>query len=194
MKLHDEEVKDIIIAAAALTFIFSYPEFFANPSVLLVSAVAIATGFVLHELAHRFVANKFGAAARFRIWSEGLVMALILAMATNGGFVFAAPGAVVINNVRFSLRRGIVALGRREYGIISAAGPLTNMVLAALFILFYYATSSTALLYAASINVSLALFNMVPIPPLDGSKVFAWNLVGWAAIIALIILFRIFLL
>ncbi len=193
MKLHGEEIKDIIVAAAALTFIFSYPEFFANPSILLVSAVAIATGFVLHELAHRFVANKFGVAARFRLWSEGLVMALILAIATNGGFVFAAPGAVVINNVRFSLRHGIVALGRREYGIISAAGPLTNMVIAALFLFLYHAALGAAFLYASSINVSLALFNMIPIPPLDGSKVFAWNAITWAAIITVIIAFKIFL-
>ncbi len=191
MKLQNEEIKDLVTAAAALTFIFSYPEFLSDPSIILISAAAIATGFILHELAHRFVANKFGVAARFRIWKEGLLMALVLAIATSGGFVFAAPGAVVINNVRFSLRRGIIALGKREHGIISAAGPVTNMMLAALFVLAYYATADRALAYAASINVSLALFNMIPVSPLDGSKVFAWNLTVWAAIIALIILFRV---
>lgn len=192
MKLHAEEMKDIAIASVALVFIFSYPEFLSNPSLLAVSAMAIASGFVLHELAHRFIANKFGAAARFRVWKEGLLMALVLAIATNGGFVFAAPGAVVISGVRFSLR-GITALGRREYGIISAAGPLTNVILAVFFAVLYNFTFNVALLYAASVNVSLALFNMIPIPPLDGSKVFAWDAKAWAAMIALIMAFRLFL-
>ena len=97
----NEELKDIIIASVALIFVFSYPEFLSDVSILAVSAIAIATGFVLHELEHRFVANKFGAAARFRLWKEGLMMALVFAVATNGSFVFAAPGAVVINNFRF---------------------------------------------------------------------------------------------
>ncbi|MBI4177536.1 MAG: site-2 protease family protein [Candidatus Aenigmarchaeota archaeon] len=191
MRLHAEEIKDIAIAAASLVFIFSYPEFLSDASLLGVSAVAIASGFVLHELAHRFVANNFGAAARFRIWKEGLVMALVLAIATNGSFVFAAPGAVVISGLRFSLR-GISSLGKREFGIISAAGPLTNIALAVFFSVLYNATFNTALLYAASINVSLALFNMIPIPPLDGSKVFAWSAKAWAAIIALIMALRLF--
>ncbi len=189
----NEELKDIITASVALIFIFSYPEFLSDASILAVSAVAIATGFVLHELAHRFAANKFGVEARFRLWKEGLVMALLFAVATNGSFVFAAPGAVVINNIRFSLRHGILSLGKREYGIISAAGPVTNLVLALIFVIIHSFVNSNALVYAASINVSLALFNMIPVPPLDGSKVMTWNLGAWASIIVIIMFFRTFL-
>lgn len=193
MKLHDDEVKDLVVASAALVFIFSYPGFLSRPSLLFVSAMAIVSGFALHELAHRFVANRFGAAARFRMWSEGLVVALILTIATNGNFVFAAPGAVMINSVRFSLR-GLVAIGKREFGVISAAGPVTNLILASVFVALHFATANGAFLYAAHVNVSLALFNMIPVPPLDGSKVFAWSLTAWTATIAAIILFKVFLL
>ncbi|MBI3413176.1 MAG: site-2 protease family protein [Candidatus Aenigmarchaeota archaeon] len=192
MRLHKDEIKDMLLASAALIFIFSYPEFLSQPSLLFASAMAIASGFVLHELAHRFVANKFGVTARFAMWKEGLAIALILAIATNGSFVFAAPGAVMINSVRFSLR-GLVALGKKEYGIISAAGPVTNLFLAAAFALLHSSTADNLFLYAAHVNVSLALFNMIPIPPLDGSKVISWSLAVWAVIIAAIALFRIFL-
>ncbi|MBI1972372.1 MAG: site-2 protease family protein [Candidatus Aenigmarchaeota archaeon] len=193
MRLHNEELKDLATASAALVFIFSYPQFLSTPSILLVSAIAIVSGFAFHELAHRLVANSFGAAARFRMWKEGLIMALALAIATNGGFVFAAPGAVMVSGVKFTVRHGLVALGRREYGLISAAGPATNLIAASIFLLLHSLIQNNALLYAASINVTLALFNMLPIPPLDGSKVFAWNPAVWAAIIAAVIAFRIFL-
>ncbi len=191
--MQSDEIKDVITASIALIFIFSYPEFLSDASILAVAAIAISTGFVLHELSHRFIANKFGVEARFRIWRDGLIMALLLAVVTNGSFVFAAPGAVVINNFRFSFHHGIRPLGKREYGIISAAGPATNLVLALIFLAIHSIVPSNAFVYAASINVSLALFNMIPIPPLDGSKVISWNLGAWATIIGLIIFFRSFL-
>ncbi|MBI2085504.1 MAG: site-2 protease family protein [Candidatus Aenigmarchaeota archaeon] len=193
MKMQVDEIKDIITASIALIFIFSYPEFLSDASILVVSAMAIATGFVLHELSHRLIANKFGVEARFRIWRNGLIMALLLAVVTNGSFVFAAPGAVVINNFRFSFRQGMRPLGKREYGIISAAGPVTNLVLALIFLAIHSIVPLNAFVYATSINVSLALFNMIPIPPLDGSKVISWDPAAWAVIVGSIIFFRTFL-
>ncbi|MFH0889954.1 MAG: site-2 protease family protein [Candidatus Aenigmatarchaeota archaeon] len=191
MKLKTEEIKDIAISSAALTFIFSYPYFLQDPLVLAVYAVAIVTGFVFHELAHRAAANKFGAYAAFRLWPQGLYLAIILAVITNGNFIFAAPGAVVISNLRFG-RFGVSPLGRREMGIISAAGPVTNVLLAAIFAALHAFSGFDLFLYAASVNITLALFNMIPIPPLDGSKILNWDLKVWSATAAIILMFRVF--
>ena len=142
-------------------------------SAFVLSAFAVGTGFVLHELAHRFVAKKFGLHAEYRMWVFGLVFAIALALFTP--FIFAAPGAVYIFGKDVS---------RKKNGLISLAGPATNIGLGIIFLVFgtlvLGAAISGALFFAASVNFFLALFNLIPFGPLDGSKVFEWNPLVWA--------------
>ncbi len=152
------------------------PIFYALPTALL----AVGTGFVFHELAHRYVARKFGIHAEFRAWNFGLVLALAsaaLVFVTGFGIIFAAPGAVYIFG----------NLSRRENGLVSVAGPLTNLFVGLAFLtvsLFMPALNpvSLTIYYAAVINFFLAFFNMLPIYPLDGAKVFAWNPAIWSVL------------
>jgi Zn-dependent protease len=74
---------------------------------------------VLHELAHKFTAMRFGYWAEFRKDNQMLLIAVVLA--ALAGVVFAAPGATVVYGDR---------IGRRENGLISAAGPATSLALA----------------------------------------------------------------
>jgi Zn-dependent protease len=140
---------------------------------LPLTGIAVGAGFIFHELAHRTVAKHFHAHAFYKAWPFGLVFVLITALI---GFIFAAPGAVYIfgNNI-----------DRKKNGLISLAGPATNVLLAGIFaVLFWY--SDVGSFYqklgalGAAINVWLAAFNLIPIPPLDGSKVFQWNPLIWA--------------
>lgn len=152
-----------------------------------VSIIAVGTGFIFHEMAHRFVANRYGAYARFSLWPLGLVIALV---SSFFGFIFAAPGAVYIY---------ARSLTREQNGIISLAGPAMNIILGLLFfgfaVMFVQPAENGAepvpgdLLWplAISINFFLAFFNLIPIFPLDGSKVLAWNKFVWlgAAVLSL---------
>ena len=61
-------------------------------SFLLISVVAVGTGFFLHELGHKLVAQKYGCFAEFRAFYFMLLFAFALSFF---GFVFAAPGAVM---------------------------------------------------------------------------------------------------
>src|SRR3989344_673417 len=144
--------------------IFRFGEFFRLLPVVLVGT---ATGFIFHELAHKYVAIHFGAHAEYRMWQYGLGLAV--AMAALFGIVFAAPGAVYIFSDNLS---------RKQNCFISLAGPLTNIMLGLLFTLAYLFFRPPEMLglitaYGASINFGLATFNLIPIFPLDGSKVFA---------------------
>ncbi len=144
----------------------------------LVVSIAVGTGFVLHELAHKYVAIHFGAHAEFRAWKDGLILAVVLALISNGEFVFAAPGAVYVLGNRISVRQN---------GIISLAGPVTNLLIVLFFGLLLSALRPpqgfllTTILTVMHINFFLAAFNMLPIFPLDGSKVFAWSKGAWLA-------------
>ena len=171
-------MKNILIAVSALTLAFTIL-MSLNPivgghatswSILYavgVSLAAVLTGFMLHEFAHKVVAQRNGAWAEFRAYPLGLVMAILFSLM---GFIFAAPGAVYIQGM----------ISRKQNGLISIAGPLTNLALGLAFIipalLLQTGLLANALFWIGWINLLLAAFNLLPIPPLDGYKVFKWNL------------------
>lgn len=133
------------------------------------SLLTVGMGFVLHELAHKYIAIRYGAHAEFRSWNLGLFLALFLSVMV--GVVFAAPGAVYIFGPH---------LNRRQNGWISLAGPLTNMALAIFFFAISFIHGFAELgTWGAAINIWLGLFNMIPIFPLDGSKVVDWDWRAW---------------
>lgn len=147
--------------------------------IFMISLLTIGVGFIGHELTHKFVAQRYGCLAEFRMWPLGLMLALFFALFL--GVVFAAPGAVYIMPISFGLGSVIT---NRENGIISLSGPLANVLLA---IIFFTLTFYEGLLYEIGfmgffINLFLAAFNMIPFPPMDGYKVFVWNKVIWAIV------------
>jgi Zn-dependent protease len=131
----------------------------------MISAFTAGAGFVVHELAHKIVAIYHGCSAEFRANNTMLKTAIIISLFS---FIFAAPGAVIVQGSRSS----------RESGRISAAGPASNLVLAIIFMLlipFTQGIISLAVVTGALINGWLALFNMIPIMPFDGRKIWVWN-------------------
>lgn len=173
-----QEALDLFLSwltiSLAFSWVFSNFEMSAVVANLPVVGIAVGFGFIFHELAHRTVAKHFHAHAFYKAWPFGLVFVLITALV---GFIFAAPGAVYIfgNNI-----------DRKKNGLISLAGPATNILLAVIFALFFITSSTGSFFWnvgriGVMINLWLAAFNLIPIPPLDGSKVFQWNPLIWAA-------------
>jgi len=175
------ELCDLLAAWIALSVAFTL---FLNPSLLrgatlaplrevlaafarhlLVSLGTVGVAFVLHELAHKVVAVRFGQLAAFRADYGMLFLAVVSALA---GFIFAAPGAVV--------HRGRIT--PRESGLIALAGPVTNLGLAAVFLpvaLLSPPQVAGIAAFGVTINLLLAGFNMLPVGPLDGRTVLSWN-------------------
>lgn len=145
-----------------------------------IALLTVGIGFILHEMAHKFTAIKFGYWAEFRKDNIMLLFAVLLAALV--GFVFAAPGATVI----YSNSATGQGLTKRENGIISASGPIVNLLLCvpfgALILISASFTGFSSILLAQigifgiQINAMIAAFNMIPISILDGRKVMAWNI------------------
>jgi len=145
-----------------------------------IALLTVGIGFILHEMAHKFTAIKFGYWAEFRKDNTMLLFAVLLAALV--GFVFAAPGATVI----YSNSGSGQGLTRKENGIISASGPVVNLLLcipfAALVLIGapLMGASGTLLtqigIFGIQINAMIAAFNLLPISILDGRKVMAWNI------------------
>ncbi len=177
------EIVHITIAALVLTFDFVllygglalYP-LSAELTIIATCAVATLTGFVAHEMAHKISAERRGYWAEFRLSPIGLVISVITAAL---GFLFAAPGATMIGGMARP----------EDWGRTSLAGPATNFVFGILFLGAAFVTAlspsggllSFLLLFVGFINAWYATFNMIPIGPLDGAKVWRWSKSAWAA-------------
>lgn len=172
--------------ALAFAILFSGPDR-TNPQyytsgdfvlILLMAALTAGLGVVLHELMHRVVARAFGATAHFIANNGMLVVSIVLAFT---GFLIAAPGAVWHTG----------RLTPRQVGLIAAAGPITNMVLALLAVLLLIVGGSVAspivlfgLHMAFYVNAILGIFNMLPFGLFDGAKVVAWSGAAFGVLIA----------
>lgn len=148
--------------------------FFAILVSFVLSGATVGFGFIFHELSHKLVAQHFGCFAEFRANRNMLLLALLTSFL---GFVYAAPGAVIIQG----------QVSKKERGLISLAGPAANIVIALLFFMLRLfvpiALLRIAFNYGLYINSFLALFNLIPFGNLDGAKVFQWNKLVYFAIL-----------
>ena len=173
-------VGTLLVTAAGVSFFYGNT---FSVSALIVATVLFAMGFILHELAHKYVAQNYGLWAEFRVNSLGVILTAISIVSP---FKFIAPGAVVISGYADRERMGVTAI----------AGPIVNLAItiALLTILpiLTYTPIYVGVLYGAAINAFLALFNIIPFSIFDGRKVYAWNKRYWAIIFVVALLLTIY--
>jgi Zn-dependent protease len=142
-RISSVELRDLFLSLAALVIAFSVMERgrLLGLETILITTVGVGTGFLLHEMAHKFVALRYGYLAEYRANMGALVLAVVMSFA---GFIFAAPGAVMITKPNPSAafymqepfgQEDLQAREKREMLRISLAGPMTNIVLAMAFFL-----------------------------------------------------------
>ncbi|HJH28933.1 MAG TPA: site-2 protease family protein [Methanosarcinaceae archaeon] len=196
MKIDLKETTHLVASLVVLTVAFAYPS--TEPTMLAVIAISVGSGFIFHELGHKFTAQHFGYTAVYEASPMGLLLAIFLKITT--GVVFAAPGAVMIQK-----RQSYYSNDDKYYDVltqsqetwkIALAGPLINVALAVVFMGIMFLSDSALMqtmgLYGAYVNVFLAGFNMIPFGPLDGAKVFKHNPAMWGFVgLPLVLMFLI---
>ena len=156
-----------------------------DPVAAAISFGVLLLSLTIHEAAHAWTADRLGdptARALGRVslnplvhidWI-GTVLLPLIAMFSHLPLIgWAKPVPVVTRNLRHP---------RRDFMLVAAAGPVSNLlqavVAAGLLRLFWNGTSESApgivvtlLFFAVEINLLLAFFNLIPVPPLDGGNV-----------------------
>ena len=155
---------------------------------LIFSLVVLILSVILHEVAHGYMANWLGdPTARLQgrltlnplshIDPVGSILLPALLVFTKSSFLIGYAKPVPYNPHNLS--------GKYDEALVAGAGPATNLLLALVFALCirFGAVAMTVPMLSAFgtivyINLMLALFNLIPIPPLDGSKILSGILPG----------------
>jgi Zn-dependent protease len=193
------ELIDLLLSLGMLIIAFSIVGERRVPGVevVLISVVGVGTGFLLHELAHKFVAQRYGYWAEYRASWSGLFIMIVMSFM---GFIFAVPGAVMISEDLHAASRVThvddIAYGEelekkktKEQLRIALAGPMTNIILMVFFLVLALASRKMINLFllevayfAFYINLILAAFNLIPVDPFDGGKIFRGSRLVWAIV------------
>ena len=154
---------------------------------LLLTIPGVLIALTFHEFAHAYAADKLGDETPRR---QGRLNLNPLSHIDPFGFVFLIVAGfgwgkpVQIDSRNFNGKHSI----SKAEAIVSAAGPIMNFILAFVFLIIYYVLFHTTnviqglstqwqliiyqiVLYTISINIGLGVFNLIPLPPLDGSKI-----------------------
>ena len=186
-RFSSEEIRDIFVAIVVLSIAFLI--LYRNQTIMAcleyhlgetgrwaglfaICFFLVVFSFLLHEFGHKFTAQKYGMWSEFRLYPVGLILTLVTSM-----------------------------MGIEKNGKISMAGPIVNIILAAIGIAAVMTMNNSpywlddpaflailVFMMLASLNSFLAVFNLIPLGPLDGGKILTWNKVVWIGMFAIAVI------
>ena len=180
-KFSPSELKGLIISILIIAFIISFSEWGTGSEVSIGTGLLnffnaillVALTFIVRESAHRIGALQAGFRAEYKMWTWGLLVGLIFAFVSNGKLWFLLPGGIIIHHIA-GHRIGWYRYGLNYFGVgvISLFAPISNILLVIIFKLINSSLNNPLINKLILLNIALAAWTMLPIPPLDGSRVF----------------------
>ncbi len=174
------EIRSLIIAILVIAFIISFREWGVGSFNFKLglfnyfnAILIVALSFLIHISVQRIWSLGTGYRLEWKMWSFGLLFGLILAFLTNGRFWLILPGGFIVHHLA-GHRLGWFRYGINYWaiGLIAATGPLATIILAAIFKALSGFMVNSLIQKVIIFNIAYAIYSILPIPPLDGSKTF----------------------
>lgn len=169
-EIRDLTLSALLVSGVGLSFLGSGLAT-SRLDIVAVLVVVFTGSFLIHEMAHKFIAQRYGLWAEFRLTLIGALLTLISVISP---FKIISPGAVMIAG----------AAGKDTVGKTAVSGPFTNLTICAVSFAFTFLAPLGSpffevALFSAAFNAFIAVLNLVPFGILDGWKVFQWSRLIW---------------
>ena len=190
------EIRSLIIAILVIAFIISFSEWgygrFFDLKIGLFNwfnaILIVALSFMVHISIQRIWSLGTGYRLEWKMWSFGLLFGLILAFLTNGSLWLILPGGFIVHHMA-GHRLGFFRYGINYWAValIAATGIFASIFLAVIFKAISAIVVNSLIQKVISFNIVYALYSLLPIPPLDGSKTFFGSRMLYAFSIAFVV-------
>jgi Zn-dependent protease len=153
------------------------------PVLIFVCVGGITT--ILHDLAHKYGAYRYGCITEYKVWGLGTVT--MLSTAWLLGNAFAKPSRTLVRSEKILLPK--------EAAIIKLAGPLMSlgMAIVSLFLIPLGGLFAVAGSAGFSMNLLNSVFSLVPVKPNDGVEIYTWNKLAWAVVFIPLMVFYLYI-
>lgn len=174
------EIRGLVITILAIGFIISFKDWGAqnfDVSIglynLFNAVLIVALSVLVHDAGQRLFGLAIGYRVEFRMWTFGLITALVAAFISNGSLWLIVPAGFMVHHLA-GPRLGWFRYGINYFGIgmVALAGPLFTLMLTILLKVLSVYSASPLIHKAIVFNVIYAITSLLPIPPLDGSKIY----------------------
>jgi len=179
-----DEIEASIISVLLLAFIVSFKDWGKEAFSLTAGLVNLLIGVIIVGIVLGVMlivikteALRLGYRAEFKIWWYGLIIGLGVIFLSRGNIWILAPGGIFFHHLA-THRLGWFRYGlnMKETGMTCMIGSLSIVFLAAIFRLLLFAFPESFFLNKAlTVSIWTGLFSMLPIPPLNGSRIFFWS-------------------
>jgi len=197
-KFSKSEYRDFWIVAFILAVVFSWSKWgkidfdlFVGLGNLIIAFIISLIILFVHHMAQRLYALKYGLQVKHKVWWPGIALAFLVAIFSNGTFlILAVSGTYVSVLTIHRLGRYHYGPSLKHYAMIALAGPAANLILAGLvkFIQLQLLPLPAALVDQFFIfSIAFAAWNLLPIPPLDGSRIVFSSRLLYALVIGSVI-------
>ena len=187
-KFTPSELRGFIIVVLVIAFVISFRDWgreqvdIASGLFNLMNAILIV-GFTMlaRDFAHKVGGLTVGFRLEYKMWTWGLLLAVVLAFVSNGRLWFLMPGGLIAHHLA-GHRLGWFRYGLNYFALAMAAlwGPLMNIVLIMIFRVVNSFLHNPLIEKLILLNVAFAIWSMIPIPPMDGSKIFYGSRLSFA--------------